>query len=59
MTHGFTTAFAVGVGVLVLAAIIVVTLIQSNKKPDAAEPVSDYDYPDAAGRSLPEAVPAG
>ncbi len=59
VTHGFTTAFAVGVGVLVLAAIIVVTLIQSNKKPDAAEPVGDYDYPDAAGRSLPEAVPAG
>ncbi len=57
-THGFTTAFAVGTGVLVLAAIIVLTLIQSGRKPDAPQTVEDYDYPDAAGRSLPEAVAA-
>ncbi len=58
VTHGFTTAFAVGVGVLVLAAIIVLTLIQSSGKPGSPETVEDYDYPDAAGRSLPEAVAA-
>jgi EmrB/QacA subfamily drug resistance transporter len=58
VTHGFTTAFAVGVGVLVAAAILVLTLIQSNRTP-AAPAVSDkpsggvsddYGYPDAAGR---------
>jgi EmrB/QacA subfamily drug resistance transporter len=65
-THGFTTAFAVGVGVLVLAALIVFFLIQSNRKiaapavpsdvPDGAS--EDYSYPDAAGRPLPQADPA-
>jgi EmrB/QacA subfamily drug resistance transporter len=63
-THGFTTAFAVGVGVLVLAALIVLFLIQSNRKtaaPALADDVSgdasdDYSYPDAAGRPLPQAA---
>jgi EmrB/QacA subfamily drug resistance transporter len=57
-THGFTTAFAVGVGVLVLAAIIVLSLIQSNRKPAAPETSEDYGYPDAAGRPLPQTAGA-
>jgi len=58
-THGFTTAFAVGVGVLVLAAFIVFFLIQSNRtpaQPGVPEVSDDYGYPDAAGRPLPQAA---
>ncbi len=44
VVHGFTTAFAVGVGILVLGTIIVVTLIQPQKKtvrPDTADSAAD------------------
>ena len=61
VTHGFTTAFAVGVGVLVLAAIIVADADPVQPQARGTGRVDkpsggvsdDYGYPDAAGRSPP------
>ena len=42
--HGFTSAFAVGVGIMALAAIVVVTLIRpGNGDTSSQEPVYDGD----------------
>jgi hypothetical protein len=53
--HGFTTAFSVAVGLLALAAIVVVSLIQTPRRDDVASSDSDY-VSDLAGLPSPVAA---
>ncbi|MDQ1699626.1 MAG: hypothetical protein QOG34_1489, partial [Frankiaceae bacterium] len=50
VVHGFTSAFAVGVGIMALAAIVVLTLIRARRRDDmdAGDGVYDVDVRDAA-----------
>ena len=58
IVHGFTTAFAVGVGVLVLAGILVFTLLQAQpKQAPEITPMAADSQDDATGVAA-EPVPA-
>jgi hypothetical protein len=41
--HGFTSAFSVGVGLMVLAAIVVMSLISARRRDDMDDGATAYD----------------
>ena len=56
MTHGFTTAFAVGVGIFALAAAVVFFLIKPERRQSSGGSVSVADDADRERASDPAVV---
>jgi hypothetical protein len=57
VVHGFTSAFAIGVGIMTLALIVVATLIRPSSR-DSGSSDEVYDDEPPTQRRAPEVAPA-